>query len=103
MRGESERGKTGLVCADPELLVELADQRRLGSLAFLHLAAWKLPCAREMLAGRPLGEQHPAIDIDQRHRGDKDDGFGGINHLASFEALLRKALQDEDGGKMALR
>ncbi len=50
-----------------------------------------------MLAGRTLGQQHAAIDVDQRHRRDEDDGFCGcISHSASFEAPLRGAPQDEE-------
>ena len=61
------------VDVDAQLLAEFADQRRFGRLAGLHLAAGKFPHPREVLAGRPLGEQHAAVRVDQRDRRDEDD------------------------------
>ena len=72
-------GARQLSCdVDAELLVELADQRRLRRLAGMHLAAGKFPEAGEMLAGRPLGQQHAAVGVDQRHRRDEDDRPRGL-------------------------
>jgi len=65
VRGEGERRQTARRDIDPELLAEFADQRRFGRLAGLDLAARKFPQAREMLARGALGEQDPAIGIDE--------------------------------------
>ena len=53
---------------DAQLLLELADQRRLGQLARLDLAAGKFPQARHRPAGRALLQQDPALAVDQRRR-----------------------------------
>ena len=54
--------------ADAELLVELADQSRLGQLARLDLAAGKFPQARHGAPGRAPLQQHPPFGVDQRRR-----------------------------------
>jgi hypothetical protein len=46
--------------------MELADQRLLRRLAGFDLAAGKLPEAGHRLAGRALGNEDAAVDIDQR-------------------------------------
>src|SRR5262249_41429753 len=63
-----------LVHDDAELLLELADQRRLGRLAHLDLAAGELPQARHRAPGRALGDQHASIRVNERAGGD-EDGF----------------------------
>ena len=69
--GEAQRRETGFGGIDPQLLVKLADQRRLGRLAGLDLAARKFPQAGHLLALRTACQQHPPVGIDQRHRADQ--------------------------------
>ena len=57
---------------DAELLAQFADQRVLRPLAGVDLAAGKLPQALELLALRPLRDQHAAVDVDQRRRDDQE-------------------------------
>jgi len=60
---------------DAELLLELAGERILGHLAFLHLPARKFPQARHGAAGRPLLEQDPPLGIGKRRRHHRDRRF----------------------------
>src|SRR6185437_14972157 len=60
VRGESQRRETGFVRVDAELFLELADQRRLGAFAVMHLApgnshrpAIALPSGRCASSTRP--------------------------------------------------
>ena len=57
---------------DAQLLVQLADQAGLGRLARLDLAAGEFPQAGQLLALRPLADQHPAVDVDQGRGGDEE-------------------------------
>ena len=61
---------------DAEFLVELADQRGFRRLAGMHLAAGKFPETGQSFPGRPLGEQYPAVGIDERHRRDQTRAIG---------------------------
>ncbi len=71
--GKGERRQAARLDIDAEFLGELANQRRLGRLSRLHLAAGKFPQPGEVLARRALGEQHAAVDVDQHDRRDQDD------------------------------
>ena len=79
VRGEGERREAARRDIDAELLGELADQRRLGRLARMHLAAGKFPEPGERLARRTLGQQHPPVGVDQRDRRDEDDRPGRLS------------------------
>ncbi len=70
VRGEGEGDDRAARHDDAEFFLELADERRLGRLAGLELAAGKLPQARHRLARRPLRQQHALLRVDQR---DADD------------------------------
>jgi hypothetical protein len=75
--GENERGQASGLDIDAQFLAQFADQRRFRPLAGLDLAAGELPKARERLARRPAGDQHPAVHIDQGGGDDQDDRRGG--------------------------
>src|SRR5262249_39407820 len=65
MAGERQRRETLLVDDNAQLLLELADERVLGSLARLDLAAGKLPQPGHRLSRRTLRDQHATVGIDQ--------------------------------------
>jgi len=71
--GESERLHAGDAGVYAKLLAKFARQRLLRPLAGVDLAAGKLPQAGELLARRPLREQHAAIGVDQRRRDDEEE------------------------------
>ena len=70
--GESERREARRLDRDAELLAQFADQRVLRPLAGVDLAAGELPQALELFALRPPGDQHAAVDVDQRRRDDQE-------------------------------
>src|SRR6185312_11667592 len=80
MRSECVWREAARLDIDAQFLVELADQRRLGRLPGLHLAAGKLPGAGEMLPGRTLGQEDAAVGVDQRDCGDEGDRLTGSGH-----------------------
>ena len=69
---------------DPQFLLQLADQATLRRLAGLDLAAGEFPQAGELLALRPLADQHAAVGVDQGRGGDQQHAF--FSHAASFPA-----------------
>ncbi len=69
---ETERGEAGCLDGDAEFLMQFADQRCLGPLAGLELAAGKLPKTGQALSRRPLCHEHPIVRIDQRYRYDQE-------------------------------
>ena len=71
---EGERREATRRDVDAEFLGELADQRRLRRFTRVDLAARKLPQPGHGLARRALGEQHPPVGVDQRHRRHEHDG-----------------------------
>src|SRR3546814_18744982 len=77
MGGEGDRGEAALLGVDAEFLMQLAHQRGLGRLAGVNLAAGELPQAGHGTTHRALGEQHSAVDVDQRRRGHQPDRRGG--------------------------
>jgi SAM-dependent methyltransferase len=77
MAGEGQWREAGFLHGDPELLVQLADQRRFRPFAGLQLAAGKFPQAGQRLAFRPLCNQHAAVGINQS-AGDDENHFHRI-------------------------
>src|SRR6185437_5907381 len=59
-----------------------------GGLAGLHLAAREFPEACELLALRPLADQHPAVGVHKRGGGDQQQGF--VGHGGFIPALSPK-------------
>ena len=82
MAGEYEGREAGLVDLDAQLLLQLPDQRRLRPLAGLDLAARELPQTRQLLALRPLRDQHAAVRIDECD-GYHEDGLQRFAHSVS--------------------
>ena len=74
----------------PQLLPDLADQRRQVRLPRLHLAAGELPAA-VVGATRPLGHQHPVAVDDRRadHLDDVQRPSGGRRRVGVEVALHR--------------
>ncbi len=68
MAREGERLHTGNTCVYAEFLRKLPRQGVLGSLARIDLTARKLPQPRELLARRPLRDEHPTIGVHERGR-----------------------------------
>ncbi len=80
VRGEGERREAGFGDVDAELLLELADQRRLRRLARQHLTARKLPKPGHRLALRALRQQHAPVGVDERDGDDENDReFGAFS------------------------
>ena len=73
MAGKGQRGQTGCPSVDAQLFFQLADQGQLGRLTGINFAARKLPQAGQRFAGRALGQQNPAIGVNQRNRRDQKD------------------------------
>ena len=69
VRGEAERRETAFRDVDTQLLLQLADEGGFRRFALAQLAAGKFPQAFEMLARRPLSNQHPTVRIDQGDHG----------------------------------
>ena len=91
--GEGQRRQARGVDLDAEFLAQFPDQRVLGPLAGLQLAAGKLPEARELFAFGTLGDQHAIVGVDER------DGEGArkfievrVDGAASRKAAKRIAL-----------
>jgi len=82
VRREDKGRQAGLSDRDPQLFLQLADQALFGRFARFDLAARKLPQSGQLLAYRPLADQHPAIDIDHGGGGDEDSGLGHQRGLA---------------------
>ena len=82
VRREGERRQAARRDVDAELLGQFADQRRLGSLAGVDLAAGKLPQPGHRLALRAAGEQDPAVGVDQHHRRDENERRGACGVFA---------------------
>src|SRR5262249_34842799 len=72
MARKREGSQAWLLDIDSELLVEFADERLLGPLARLDLAAREFPQARHWFARRTLRDQHASIRIDEGASGDQD-------------------------------
>jgi hypothetical protein len=81
MAREGERGEAGLLHGDAEFLVEFPDQRLLWPFTQLDLAARELPEAGQLLALRPLRDQHAPVRIDERHGGDEEELQGASSHF----------------------
>ena len=73
MAREGERCQVSLRDRDAELLVKLTDERVLGRLSRLDLAARELPEARKRAAFRPLGKQHPPFPVEENAGRHEDD------------------------------
>ena len=73
MAGKSEGCQTRLRHINGQLFLHLTDQSSFRPLMRLNLAARKLPQARKRFPFRPLGNQHPAIGINQGNRCNKKD------------------------------
>ena len=89
VRGEADRRKAAFFDIDAQFLIKLTYQRRLRRFAVGELTAGKLPQAFEMLALWPLGDQHPAIDIDQGDSRDQEDGLCHRLFKSLFSSLFR--------------
>ena len=70
---EGQRREAFFPDHNAEFLVQFPDQRVLGPLAGLDLAARKLPKARHRLAFGPLRQQHAPVGVDQGASGNKND------------------------------
>jgi len=64
---------------DSQFFLKLADERRLGRLARLDLAARKLPGAGKVLSGRALGNEDATVAIDECGSRDEQDGQAGLD------------------------
>src|SRR5690554_2029842 len=74
--GEGKRSEALDLGLDADLFAKLADQRFLGRLASLHLAARKLPQTCKCLAFWPLGQENPAVGINQCAGYNQQDRLG---------------------------
>src|SRR5690625_788227 len=77
MAGKGQRREAAFPCVDAKLLVQFADQAGLWGLARLDLAAGEFPEPRHRPAFRAFRQQNPAISVDQRHSGDKEQVHWG--------------------------
>ena len=82
MTGKHEGGESGLDHVDIQLLLQFADQGGLGRLAGLELAAGEFPEAGERLALGALGDEHPAVGVDQRTGGDQQQALSALGHVS---------------------
>jgi len=65
MARKSSRGEAGLVGLDAKLFLQFADQGRFGSLALLHLSAWKFPHSGIAAMRRALLEKDASFEVDE--------------------------------------
>src|SRR5215470_19191844 len=73
MTREGERRQAVFLDDNAELLLQLADQRRLGRLARFDLAAGEFPQASHGTPGRSLGNEDTPIRIDEGARGNQHE------------------------------
>jgi len=78
MARECQRRETIFLHRYSQFLFEFANETLLGPFAGFDFAAGKLPQAGHCFAGWALGDQDPAIGVDQSASGDEDklDGHG---------------------------
>ena len=73
MAGKSQRREIGRRDLDAELLGKLADQRFLRPLARLDLAAREFPKPGKRAPLRALGDQDPALAIEENASRDQNE------------------------------
>src|SRR5690349_17560183 len=89
---EHERTEAALRDVDAELLLKLAHQCGFGRFARVHLAAGEFPQPGHRLSGRALREQDAAIDVDERHRGDKKQRLFAHSRPTAWLSAVRAKL-----------
>src|ERR1051325_11230055 len=77
---KGERCEARFADVDSQLLAKFTDQSVFRPLARFYFSARKFPEIGQCLSHRSLRDQHPAIGIDQRARGHKDQWMAGLLH-----------------------
>ena len=68
---EGQRREAGRLDLDAELLAQFSDQRVLRPLPVVDTCRRETPTGPRAAALRPLGDEHAAVDVDQRSRHDE--------------------------------
>src|SRR5262249_15234741 len=66
---------------DAKLLCELADEWALRRVSSFHLAAGEFPEPRNRAVFRAVGEQNPALAVEQHAGGDENEACDALLHL----------------------